>query len=108
VPPTGATTTGATSTGAEEPESTLIPVAGLAEGEPLTVTNLVSIEAGGTTIPAAEVTVTRAPLPDGSPAVRVHTRNRSVPSGLYVGELQGSGRRRIAPVQLYVSRATEA
>jgi hypothetical protein len=83
-------------------------VVGLPESELLTVTNLVSIEAGGTTIPAAEVTVTRAPLPDGSPAVRVQTRNRSAPAGLYVGELHGTGGRRLAPVQLYVSRATGA
>jgi hypothetical protein len=106
-PAAGAAPTGAAG-GAEEPEATLVPVVGLAEGETLTVTNLVSIEAGGPTIPAAEVTVTRAPMPDGAPAVRVQTRNRSAPPGLYLGELHGAGGRPLATVQLYLSRATGA
>jgi hypothetical protein len=108
-PGEGATTTPAGPAGPrEEPEATDIPVGDLTEGEPVSVTDLVSIEAGGTTIPATEVTVTRTVLPGGVTGVRVQTRNRSASPGLYVGELRGAAGRRISGVQLYLSRAREA
>jgi hypothetical protein len=51
--------------------------------------------------------VTVVPLPDGKLAARVQA-SASVPVGLYVGQLAGPDGRALAPVHLYVSRATGA
>lgn len=102
----GGTQPGAAGTEREEAEGTTIAVSGLTEGEALSVSPLVSIEAGAATIPAVEVTVDRVALPNGSTGVHVQTRNRTVPPGLYVGELTNAAGQRLAAVQLYLSRAT--
>jgi hypothetical protein len=104
--PGGSATAGMTAAGAGQPEGATIPVTGLGEGEALNISALVSIEAGAASIPAAEVTVARVTLPSGGPGVRVETRNRTVPPGLYVGELMNAAGESLAPVQLYLSRAT--
>lgn len=87
------------------PESTLIPLTNLGEGERPTCSDLVSIEAGGRSIPAASVGLAMERLPDGTPGVRISTANTSLIPGLYVGELLGQGGRHLAAAQLYVSGA---
>jgi hypothetical protein len=87
-------------------EVTTIPVPGLSPDDQPEVSRLVSIEAGGTTLPSTDVTVTVVTLPDGSAGVRLGTTDTVVPAGLYVGVLQTAQGRPLAPVQLYVSRAS--
>ena len=65
----------------------MVPVAGLMETDRAVSSDLVSIEAGGATIPATDVAVTVQRLPDGTVGARVQTTNASVPHGLYVGRL---------------------
>lgn len=88
-------------------ESTFIPVPALGDGEKPTCSDLVSIEAGGATISANEVTVALETV-GGVQGVRLINTSPATAPGLYVGELHGSGGRKIAQVQLYISRATLA
>ena len=105
---TAMTTTGAqaTTTGAAtETEGTIIPTPGIGPTDRLESSDLVSIEAGGTTIASGDVVVTGHTLEDGTYGVRVSTTNTSVPQGLYIGHLKRPDGQIVAPVQLYVSRA---
>jgi hypothetical protein len=86
-------------------ESTLIPIAGLAAGDSVTCSELTSIEAGGRTIAAADLSATVEQLPDGSYGVRISTSSPGIVPGLYIGSLAGAGGRAISPAQLYVSGA---
>lgn len=88
--------------------ATTIGVPGLVPDDPLECSQLVSIEAGGATIPRSAVAAKVVALPDGSSAVRVETTDRIVRAGLYVGQLLDPTGKPVAPVQLYVSRAQEA
>jgi hypothetical protein len=47
-------------------------------------------------------------LPGGGHGARIGTTNRSLPAGLYVGELRDAAGKSLAPVQLYLSRASGA
>jgi hypothetical protein len=110
-----ATTTGArtaqaaaTTTGARtETEGMIIPVAGIGADDRLVSSDLVSIEAGGATITSQNIVATAQALGDGTYGALVHTTDRSVPPGLYVGTLMRTDGQILAPVQLYVSRAVE-
>ena len=90
------------------PGGTVVPLPGLAESDRPVSSDLVSIDAGSATIPARDVAVTVERLPDGTVGARVRTTNTSVPHGLYVGRLDAPDGRPLAPVHLYVSRATGA
>jgi hypothetical protein len=87
-------------------ESTTVPVPGLAAGDAVECSRLVSLESGGATIP--EVSLTVEPLGGGRYGVRVGTTDTTLPAGLYVGTLQTPGGRVLAPVQLYLARTREA
>ena len=90
--------------GGPRAEGTTVPMPGLDQASSPRVRRLESIEAGGATIEAADISVTVVPLPDGTPGVRVATTNAVVPAGLYVGTIETADRSPI-PVQLYLSRA---
>ncbi len=81
-----------------------VPVAGLAADDRPACSKLVSIGRGAATIPPDEISVTVEE--DGR--VRVRTTNPSAEHGLYVGQLQNAAKQVLAPVQVYVSRATRA
>ncbi len=104
----GAAASGPFAAGVVGRERSLVPVPALAQSDMPVVSDLVSIEAGGATINAAEVTVTVHAVAGATPAVRLHTTNTSVPAGLYVGSIVSPAGLAGTPVQLYVSRATEA
>jgi len=89
-------------------DGAVVPVAGLKETDRAVSSDLVSIDAGSATIPATDVAVTVQRLQDGTVAARVQTTNAAVPQGLYVGRLATPDGRPLAPVHLYVSRATRA
>jgi hypothetical protein len=89
-----------------ETGGTVVPVPGIAETDRPVCSDLVSIDVGTAIIPARNVTVTVESLPDGTVGARVQTREASAPQGLYVGQLAGPDGRALAPVHLYVSRAT--
>lgn len=86
-------------------EGTTIPVPGLTATDKPVSSDLVSIEAGGATIPAAQVTVTVTPVGGGAFGAQVKTANTSVPPGLYVGQLKSPEGTALALIQLYLSRA---
>jgi hypothetical protein len=89
-------------------ERSFVPVPALTPADAPTVSDLVSIEAGGAVLAAAEITVTVHTEEGGTPSVRLHTTNTSAPAGLYVGTLLGPPGVAGTSVQLYVARATEA
>jgi hypothetical protein len=106
--PAMASTGAAAASAPAEIGGTVVLVPGLTEGDRPTTTELVSIDVGTATIPATDVAVTVRRLPDGTTAAQVQTTNTAVPPGLYVGRLDGPDGRPLAPVHLYVSRATGA
>jgi len=89
-------------------EGTTIPVIGLRMNDQPTLSRLVSIEAGGAVLSESDLTVTVVPLAGGVNGVRVSTTSTTAPAGLYVGQLLTPQGQHLAPVQLYVSRATGA
>jgi hypothetical protein len=105
-PARGAATAMAAPTPTATSEGTTVTVPGIGPSDRPVCSDLVSIEAGGATIASANVVVTMQTPEDGTPGVRVHTTDTSVPPGLYVGHLQRPDGQLIAPVQLYLSRAT--
>ena len=107
---TATTTAGTAATAAARAEAggTVVPVTGLAESDQPVSSDLVSIDAGTAVLPARDVTVTVQHLQGGGLGARVQTTNTTVPHGLYVGHLDAPDGRRLAPVHLYVSRATGA
>lgn len=103
-PARGAAT--AMATGAPtETEGMIVPAAGIGADDRLASSDLVSIEAGGTTIASANIVATVHPLQDGTYGALVRSTDTSVPPGLYVGNLKRADGQILAPVQLYVSRA---
>ena len=78
--------------------------AGLAADEVPTASALVSIGDGAATIPPSEVSVTVEP----GGRLRIRTTSASAPHGMYVGRLRTVAEQDLAPVALYVSRATKA
>jgi hypothetical protein len=103
-PARGAAT--AMATGARtETEGMIVPAAGIGADDRLASSDLVSIEAGGTTIASANIVATVHPLQDGTYGALVRSTDTSVPPGLYVGSLKRADGQILAPVQLYVSRA---
>jgi hypothetical protein len=90
-----------------EAGGTVVSVPGLTETDRPVCSELVSIDVGSATIAARDVSVTVLSLPDGKFAARVQA-SASVPVGMYVGQLAGPDGRALAPVHLYVSRATGA
>ena len=121
-PPTGASapgfaagvgaTTGAPSgtapAGAVGQERSFVAVPTLTPSDVPAVSDLVSIEAGGAVLAAAEITVTVHSEAGATPSVRLRTTNTTTPPGLYVGTLLGPAGVQGTSVQLYVSRAIEA
>lgn len=93
---------------AAETGGAVVRVAGLGAAERPVCSELVSIERGAPTIPPADVTVIVEEAPDGSHRVRLRTASTSAPHGLYIGRLRTPANQELAPVQLYVSRATRA
>jgi hypothetical protein len=93
---------------AEGLDSTLVRVPGLAAGARPTASDLVSIEAGGASIPASRLIVTVESLGDGEYGVRLRATAASASAGLYVGQLAIAGGPQGIPVQLYVSGAVGA
>jgi hypothetical protein len=87
---------------------TVVRVPGLTTSDRPVSSDLVSIDVGTATIPARDVSVTVLEFPDGTIGTRVQSKDTSVPHGLYVGRLEGPDGRLLAPVHLYVSRATRA
>jgi hypothetical protein len=106
--PTTAATTPRAAAAPAEVGGTVVPVPGLAGTDRPVCSDLVSIDVGTATIPARDVAVTVLGLPDGTVGARVQARNTTVPHGLYVGQLATPDGRPLAPVHLYVSRATGA
>jgi hypothetical protein len=93
---------------AAEPGGAVVRVAGLGAAERPVCSELVSIERGAPKIPSADVAVTVEDAEDGTYRVRLRTTSPSAPHGLYVGRLCTPADEELAPVQLYVSRATRA
>jgi hypothetical protein len=89
-------------------DATTVPLPDPAPPDQPVCSALVSIEAGGATIPPEAVAVTVVDLPDGGKGARIATTNRSLPAGLYVGELRSAAGNALAPVQLYLARAAGA
>jgi hypothetical protein len=89
-------------------EVTTIPVVGLAPDDQPVVSPLVSIEAGGATIPASDLIVSVQQVDEQTYGVRLECTDTSVAPGLYVGHLKAMQGSSPTPVQLYVARATEA
>jgi hypothetical protein len=87
---------------------TVVPVAGITESDRPVSSDLVSIDTGTATIPASDVAVSIERLGDGTLGARVRTTNLTAPPSLYVGRLDTADGRALAPVHLYVSRATGA
>jgi hypothetical protein len=85
----------------------VVNVAGLGPAERPVCSELVSIERGAPKIPTAEVAVTVEEA-GGTRRVRLRTTSTSARHGLYVGRLHTPANPELAPVQLYVSRATRA
>lgn len=106
--PAGAGPTGASPGAAMGQERSFVPVPTLTPSDAPTVSDLVSIEAGGAVLAATEVTVTVHTEAGGTPSVRLRTTNTTAPPGLYVGSLLGPAGVAGISVQLYVSRATGA
>lgn len=105
-PAAGGVATAMTTAGAQPgSESTFVPLPGLTEADRPVCTPLASIEAGGPAIAPNDISVTLERLADGTQGVRLSTTT-SVPSGLYVGDLENAQGQKIAPVQIYVSQAT--
>jgi len=94
--------------GPVDPGGTVVPVVGIAETDRLVCSELVSIDAATTRLPATDMSVTVETLTGGTVAARVRTTNTTAPAGLYVGSLARPDGRPVAPVHLYVSRATGA
>jgi hypothetical protein len=93
---------------AAQPGGAVVRVPGLGADERPVCSELVSIERGAPKIPPADVAVT-IEHPEGGPRrVRLRTTSTSAPHGLYVGRLRTPPNPELAPVQLYVSRATRA
>ena len=108
VPPeAGRGTLSALAARAAEDGGTRVRVPGLGAAEHPTCSDLVSIAPGAATIPTADVTLVVERGPDGV-RVRLRTTSGSAPHGLYVGRLRTAAAQELAPVQLYVSRATKA
>jgi hypothetical protein len=93
---------------ATEPGGTVVPVAGIAATDQLVCSELVAIGPPSAQLPAADMTVTVESLAGGGLGARVRTTNTSAPHGLYVGALRLPDGRAVAPVHLYISRATGA
>jgi hypothetical protein len=70
--------------------------------------HMVSIEAEGAKLTTGEISVSVQALDDGTYGVRLQTANTSLAPGLYVGQLTTPQGATLAPVQLYLSRATGA
>jgi hypothetical protein len=98
----------AASTAAAEAGGTVVPVTGIAETDRLVCSELVSIGPPSSRLSATDMTVTVESLGGGTLGARVRTTNASAPHGLYVGRLHRPDGRPLAPVHLYVSRATGA
>ena len=92
---------------APRPEGTTVPTPQLLPDATPRCSPLVSIEAGGATIPADEIRVSVRELDETTPGVHVESLNTTVAPGLYVGHLETTHGRPLGQVQLYVSRALE-
>jgi hypothetical protein len=98
----------AASAQAAEAGGTVVPVVGIVETDRLVCSEMVSIGPSTSRLPPTDMTVTVESLGGGNLGARVRTTNASAPHGLYVGRLQRPDGRPLAPVHLYVSRATGA
>jgi hypothetical protein len=92
---------------AEGTVGTVVPVGPLPAGEKPTCSALVSIGRRSATIPANEIVLVVEGA-GGAQRVRVRTTSASAPHGMYVGRLRTVANENLAPVRLYVSRATKA
>ena len=83
-------------------------MAGIAGSDRLVCSELVSIDRATARLPASDMDVSVESVAGGTLAARVRTTNTSAPPGLYVGRLDRLDGQPVAPVHLYVSRATGA
>lgn len=108
---TAAATTAGSSSGAPsegvDVEGAVLPVVDLTPQDVPSVTDLVSIEAGGARIPAGTISTSVEPLGRMGHGVRLRVPSSSLSPGLYVGQLTPRPGAEPVPVQLYISRATE-
>ncbi|GAB3074540.1 hypothetical protein GCM10027053_45420 [Intrasporangium mesophilum] len=88
------------------PESTIVPVQGLRPNDALVISALTSIEAGGAVVPADAIQVTVTALDDGTYGAEVVAIDAVVAPGLYLGQLTRPDGSAVAPVQLYIARAS--
>lgn len=88
-------------------EGTTVPIADLTLQDSPTVSDLVSIEAGGARIPAGAITTAVEPLGTTGNGVRLHVSASALSPGLYVGQVTPRPGAAPVPVQLYVSRSYE-
>lgn len=102
------TLTALTAPAAPRPGDTVIPLTDLPPSERLVCSELFSIGRGSARIPPDDVALTVEQGRDGVPRVRLRNLGRSAEHGLYVGRLETPAKQLVAPVQLYVSRATRA
>ena len=86
----------------------VVPVVGIAGSDRLVCSELVSIDRATARLPASDMDVSVESVAGGSLAARVRTTNTSAPAGLYVGGLHRPDGQPVAPVHLYLSRATGA
>lgn len=89
-------------------ESTTVPVDDLTMQDSPTVSDLVSIESGAARIAAAAIQTSVDPLGGGGLGVRLWVPATNLSPGLYVGTVTARSGASPVPVQLYISRSTEA
>jgi hypothetical protein len=84
-------------------EGTTVPVGDLGPQDAPTVSDLVSIEAGGATIPASAITTTVEPLGADGHGARLRISTSDLSPGLYVGSLTPRPGGEPVLVQVYIS-----
>lgn len=102
------TSAASSSTSSSANEGTTIPVIGLGPNDQPRCTPLVSIEAGGATIPASDLVATVRAVDASTYGVHVECTNAGVAPGLYVGAITTPEGNELSPAQLYISRASGA
>jgi hypothetical protein len=89
-------------------EGTTVPVEDLTPQDSPTVSDLVSIESGAARIPATAIQTSVEQLGGGGLGVHLWVAATNLSAGLYVGEVSARPGATPVPVQLYISRSTEA
>ncbi|MFK5635453.1 hypothetical protein [Ornithinimicrobium sp. LYQ103] len=90
----------------EATEGTVILLENLATEDSPSVSDLVSIEAGGALIPAGDITTDVETIGGTARGVRLTVPTGSLSPGLYVGQVTSRPEASPVPVQLYISRSS--